>query len=71
MSGYVMQQVSERHAIPYAGIECRELGCEGKAILQPCGLPYWQREKSQLGLSMWARSRHPIERLCHEVSDSA
>src|SRR6266852_3329797 len=60
MSGDAMQQVSERHAIPYAGIECRELGCEGKAILQPCGLPYGQREKSQLGLSMWSHLAIPL-----------
>jgi hypothetical protein len=54
MSGYAMQQVSERHAISHAGIECRELGCEGKAILQPSGFRHGQREKSQLGFSMWS-----------------
>src|SRR5208282_3393080 len=54
MSGYAMKQVSERHAIPYAGIDCRELGCEGKTISQPSGFRHGQREKSQLDFSMWS-----------------
>jgi hypothetical protein len=29
MSGYAMKQVSERHAISHAGIECRESLWEG------------------------------------------
>src|ERR1700691_538750 len=60
MSVYAMQQVSERHAIAHAGIECRKLRCEGKAILQPCGFRYGQREKSQLGLSMWSHLAIPL-----------
>ena len=48
MSGYAMQQVSERHAISHAGIECRELRCEGKAILQPRGFRHGQREEPSL-----------------------
>ena len=53
MSGYAMQQVSECHAISNAGIERREFRCEGKAILQSRGFRHGQREKSQLGFSMW------------------
>ena len=54
MSGYAMKQVSECHAISHAGIECRESLREGKAILQPRGFRDGQREKSQLGFSMWS-----------------
>src|SRR5712671_2426231 len=54
MSAYAIEQVSECHAIAHAGIECRELRCKSKAILQPSGFRHGQREKSQLGFSVWS-----------------
>jgi hypothetical protein len=47
-----MQQVRERQAIAHAGIECGELRCEGKAILQSLGFRHRQGEETQLGFSM-------------------
>src|SRR5208282_6619393 len=60
MGGYAMQQVSECHAISQAGIECRELRCEGKTISQPSGFRHGQRGKSKLGFSTWSHLAIPL-----------
>jgi hypothetical protein len=46
MSGYTMQQVSERHAISHAGVERGAWLGKGQPILQSFGLSDWEREKA-------------------------